>query len=139
MKKIVFFIIFSVLLYGGYRYIEALIRFEKFSNKIDLIISEPQSKSLESMEEALLVEAAKLEIPLFTNNLKITVRDTEKKGIGEIFIARPGIKAESKLLIVSFSYSTKILGIAKEFTYNIEKVFTSKTSLVVPYDEELMP
>jgi hypothetical protein len=60
------------------------------------------------------------------------------KGLGERFIARPGIISESKLLIVSFSYPVKILGIAKDFTYNIEKVFTSKTSLVIPYDEELI-
>ena len=138
MKKIVFFTILTVLLYGGYRYIEAVIHFEKLSNKIDIIISEPQSKSLESMEEALLAEAAKLEIPLSPNDIEITVRDTDKKGLGEIFIARPEIEAESKLLIVSFSYPVKILGIAKYFTYNIEKVFTSKTSLVVPYDEELI-
>ncbi len=138
MKKIVLFTIFLVLLYGGYSYIEAVISFGKLSNKIDIIISEPQSKSLESMEEALLAEAAKLEIPLSHNEIEITVRDTDKKGIGEIFIARPEIEAESKLLVVSFSYPVKILGIAKDFTYNIEKVFTSKTSLVVPYDEELM-
>jgi hypothetical protein len=126
------------LLYGGYSYIEAVIRFEKLSNKIDIIISEPQSKSLESMEEALLAVAAKLKIPLSHNDIEITVRDTDKKGLGEIFIARPNIEAESKLLIVSFSYPVKILGIARDFTYNIEKVFTSKTSLVIPYDEELM-
>ena len=138
MKKIVYSTIFLVLLYGGYSYIEAVIRFEKLSNKIDIIISEPQSKSLESMEEALLAVAAKLEIPLSHNDIEITVRDTDKKGLGEIFIARPKIEAESKLLIVSFSYPVKILGIAKDFTYNIEKVFTSKTSLVIPYDEELM-
>ncbi len=138
MKKIVFLIIVLILFYSGYSYIEAVISFGKLSNKIDIIISEPQSKSLESMEEALLAESAKLEIPLSHNDIEITVRDTDKKGIGEIFIARPEIEAESKLLVVSFSYPVKILGIAKDFTYNIEKVFTSKTSLVVPYDEELM-
>jgi hypothetical protein len=138
MKKIVFFIIFLALLYGGYIYLDAVIRFEKLSNRIDLIISEPQSKSIESLKKAFIREAATLNIPLSHDELEIIVTETEKRAIGEMFVERPGIDAESKLLIVRFSHPIEIFGIRKDLSFREERVFTSHTTLAIPNHEDFI-
>lgn len=132
MKKIVFLSVFLVLIYGGYKYIQDGIHFEKLSSRIDLIISQPQSYSMKSMKEFVVAEAAKLEIPLSGEDVEITVKDTERRSLGERFIERPGIEVESKLLSIRFNYPVKIYGISRTLSYNMEKVFTSKASMVVP-------
>lgn len=136
MKKIVFLAVFLVLIYGGYRYIQAVIHFERLSSSIDLIISQPQYYSVKSMKDFIVTKAAKLKITLSEEDVEITVRDTDRTSLGERFIKRPGIKVENKLLTIRFNYPVKIYGISRTFYYNINKVFTSKTSMVVPDIEE---
>ncbi|MFQ5900878.1 MAG: hypothetical protein ACE5IH_04915 [Thermodesulfobacteriota bacterium] len=132
MKKLILLAIIGILLFGGYRYISAVIDFEGFSNRIDLILNEPQSKSVDSMKNAILREAKEREIPLSMEGIAMTIEDTERRSFGERLVERPEIEVESKLLILRLSYAVKIYGISKTFSYNVDKVFTSKASLKLP-------
>ncbi len=136
MKKIIFFVLLLVLIHGGYRYIQAAINFERLTDRIKLIISDPQSHSVKSMKKFIAAEAAKLGTPLAEEDIQITVTDTERASLAEKLIETPTIQVESKLLTIRFRCPVKIYGFTKVFSYDVEKVFTSKASLVVPYIEE---
>jgi hypothetical protein len=134
MRKIIYFAIFLVFIYGGYRYTLAYLNFNRLSSRIDQIISEPQAHTIESMKEYILDEAAKLEITLPVEEIDIEIRETDRASLGETLLERPGIDVESKLLSIQFSYQVEICGISRTYTYDIEKAFTSKTFLVNPYE-----
>jgi len=133
MKKTICLAIFLVLVYAGYQYLQASINFSRLSGRIDVIISDPQSFSIDSMREYILAEAAKQEISLASEDIEIAVRNTDKSSLGEKLIERPGIAVESKVLVIHFDYPVRIPGMSKTFSYDVEKVFTAKTSIPDPY------
>jgi hypothetical protein len=137
VKKLIFVVICLLLVYGGYQYVQAYLDFNKLSARIDLIISDPKSHTLDSMEEFILTEAANLGIHIAEEDVEISIRETDRASLGQIMIEREGISVESKLLVIHFSYPVEIYGITKIISYDIEKVFTSKASLLNPYQDGL--
>ncbi len=135
MKKIIYLAIFLLLIYGGYQYVRAYIDFNTLCGRIDFIVSEPKSHSPDSIVKFILAEAAKLEIPLSEEDVEVTIEKTDRASLGEALIERPGIAVESKLLSIRFQYPVEIAGMTKIFTYDIEKVFTSKASLADRYKD----
>jgi hypothetical protein len=135
VKKIIYLAIFLLLIYGGYQYVRAYLQFNKLCGRIDLIVSEPQSHSPDSIVRFILAEAAKLEIPLSEEEVEVTIEKTDRASLGQALVERPGIDVESKILAIRFHYPAEIVGITKTFTYDTEKVFTSKASLADRYKD----
>jgi len=136
VKKLIYVVICLLLVYGGYQYVQAYLEFNKLSARIDLISSDPKSHTLDSMEQFILTEASKLGIHLAEEDVEISIRETDRASLGQIMVEGEGISVESKLLVIHFSYLVEIYGVKKMFSYDIEKVFTSKASILNPYQDD---
>jgi hypothetical protein len=135
MKKIIYPAIAFLLVYGGYRYVRAYFDFHSLRSQVDLLISEPQFHTESTLRTQILAKATELGIPLSEEDIEVSIGETDRASLGELLIERPGIEVESKLLTVRFRYPVQIVGLTKAFSYEIEKPFTAKTTLVKPGGE----
>lgn len=131
MKKVIIILILVVIVFFSYVSLDRLMKSEGFTTDIEEILQ--TDKPDEAIVRSLILKKAdKRGIIIDSEEILISIVDTEEKTVAGAFVETGGMKVKTKKLTLRFPFTIRSLGLSK--TYSIERstLYTVKATIPGP-------
>lgn len=132
MRKAIIILLVILVLGFFYIHLDRFMESESFETDIEEILQSDRPD--EAMVRSLVLKKAEERgIIINSDEIFITIVDTEEKTLAGSFVAKGGIGVETKKLTIKFTYTARSLGFSR--TYALEKSRLFTVGAVLPGQE----